>query len=545
MQLISTHANRFGRSVTAILAAAATLAIAGCQSGPVSNDTMGGGSNNAGGSGGTNVATSASTTPGGTGAGATKADSMTPVSDPSSGPMAGTGQYFPLGVKSGEVLLVEADGPKSAMLNHSATYNLKVTNLTDNAVHNIMLMSTNPDGFQVTSATPATTQPMDKGMGYALGDLGPKESKTVMITGMATKVGEVDTCYTVTYNPPTLCTMLQVTNPAIALKVDAPADSDICQPVAYTYTVTNTGSGTAHNVTLSEDLPDGLMTADGAKTVTNTIGDIPQGESRTYTSQIKASKVGPFTGSAMAKSDGDAAPAVSTMTTFHAPMLAVAVTGGQSDFVGKMVDYQIMVTNKGDAVAKNAMVQVGHPANGLGTVTSKDVDASGMVPLGDLAPGASKTVTAQATSTQGGTVTVMAMAKATCSPDASGSVDTMFNTISALLLETVDEVDPVKVGSNVVYDVKVTNQGSGPDNNVNVTATIPDGEEYVSTDGPTQPSVDGSTLTFPPIPSLSPKASATWKVTVKAVKAGDVQFKTTATADGVSPSEKGEGTKLY
>ncbi len=536
----STHTTRLGRSVSALLATAAALAIGGCQAGPVSNDTMGGGSNNTGGSGGSSVASSASTSPGGM-----KSDAGSGKTDTSGGMMGPTSQYFPMGVKSGEVLLVEADGPKTVRLNQSATYNVKVTNLTDNAVHNIMLMSTNPDGFQVTSAAPATTQPMDKGMGYAVGDLAAHESKTVMITGMATKPGMVDTCYTVSYNPPTLCTMLTVTNPAISLTVQAPADSDICQPVTYTYTVANTGTGTAHNVTLTEPLPDGLMTDAGSNTVNSNIGDIPQGESRNVTAMIKASKVGPFTGSAVAKADGEAAPAAQTMTTFHAPMLAVAVTGGPSDYVGKMVDYQITVTNKGDAVAKNAMVQIGHPQNGIGTVTSKDVDQSGMIPLGDLAPGASVTKTAQATSTQGGTVTVMAVAKATCATDQTASADTMFNTIPALLLETVDEVDPVKVGSNVVYDVKVTNQGSGPDNNVVVTATIPDGEEYVSTDGPTQPTVSGQTLTFPTIPSLATKSSATWKVSVKADKAQDVQFKTTASCDGAAPAEKTEPTKLY
>ncbi len=60
---------------------------------------------------------------------------------------------------------------------------------------------------------------------------------------------------------------------------------------------------------LTETLPDGLMTADGSKTVTNTIGDIPQGESRNFDAQLKASKVGPYDGSAVAKADGEAAPA--------------------------------------------------------------------------------------------------------------------------------------------------------------------------------------------------------------------------------------------
>ena len=57
-------------------------------------------------------------------------------------------------------------------------------------VKNVMISSTNPDGFQVTGVSGGpTTQPMDKGMGYAVGDLGPNETKTFMVNGMATKVG--------------------------------------------------------------------------------------------------------------------------------------------------------------------------------------------------------------------------------------------------------------------------------------------------------------------------------------------------------------------
>ena len=538
MQFTSTQVARLGRCTAAVLAAAATLALAGCQSGPVTNDTMGGGSNNSGGGGG--MATTATPTPAPT---PTGGGDMSNMKDNGSD-MTDTTQYFPMGVKSGEVLMLEAMGPKTIRMGKPATYQVKVTNLTDNAVHNIMLMSTNPDGFQVTGAEMATTQPMDKGMGYAVGDLGPKESKTVAISGMATKVGSVDTCYTVTYNPPTLCTMVMVTNPSIALAVQAQPDMDICKQATYTYTVTNTGSGTAHNVMVTEDLPDGLTTADGGKSVSDTIGDIPQGESRNFTAMLKATKTGPLNGTAKAMADGEAAPTAPTMTTVHAPMLDVAVTGGDAKYVGQNADFTIVVTNKGDAVAANTKVQIGHPAGSIGTVNADGVDSSGMVSLGDLAPKDSKTIKATATSTQGGNVTVVANAMGDCAPAVTGQAMTMFNTIPALLLETVDEHDPVTVGTNVVYDVKVTNQGSGPDNNVVVKAMIPDGEEYVSTDGPTQPTVDGMNLTFPTITTLAPKESATWKVTVKAAKAADVQFKTTASCDGTAPAEKTEPTKL-
>ena len=457
-----------------------------------------------------------------------------------------TTQYFPYGSKESAVLMVEAMGPKSIRVNRDAQYQMKVTNLTDATVKNVMIASTNPDGFQVTGAAGATTQPGDKGMlGYPVGDLGPKEAKTITMTGMGTKVGTVDTCYSVTFTPPTLCTMVQVTNPAVQLVVQAPADADICQPLTYTYTVTNTGTGTAHNVTVMEDLPAGLTTAaDGKSQVMANLQDIPQGQSRQTTAQLKAAKRGEYDGQAMAKVDGGDGPqAVATKTMVHAPELAVAVTGPDQQYVNTDAKYTITVTNKGDATSANTKLMVQHSTT-MGNLTMENVDPQGTVTLGDIAPNETKTVTATGQSAAGGAGTVVATASSPCAGEAKNQAMTTFNTIPALLLETVDEHDPVKVGGTVVYDVKVTNQGSGPDNHVAVKAIIPDGETYVSTDGVTQPTVDGQTLTFPVIDSLASKSSVTWKVSVTAAKAGDVQFKTIATCDGTAPAEKTEPTKL-
>ncbi len=521
MTFIPTISARLGRSTAAVIAAAAFAVLGGCQN------------------------ESNTTTPADNGG---KMASGQPMSQPSGdGTKFDTVRAFPTGDKASSVLLVEAMGPKTVRLNHDTSCDVKVTNLTDLEVKNVMLTSTSPDGFKMSGMTGGTGQPMaaDNGkMGVAVGDLGPKESKTVTITGTATKATSIDTCYSVSYNPPTLCTHIDVTNPAIQLAVVAPPDSDICKPVTYKYTVTNTGTGTAHNVMVEEQLPDGLMTADGKQMVSATIGDLAQGESKSTSVDLKASKTGAMPGQATAKSDGDAAPAVATATAFHAPMLTVGVTGPASDYVNHKVAYTVTVTNKGDATAANTKVLIGRSGTGDGVVSADNIDANGVVAVGDLAPGQSKTLSANAMSAAGGTVTVAAEATADCAAKVDATAQTMFNTIPALLLETVDEADPVTVGQNVIYDVKVTNQGSGPDNNVAVKAMIPDGETYVSTEGPTQPTVDGQTLTFPVIATLATKESTTWKVSVKAARAGDVQFKTTASCDGTAPAEKTEPTKL-
>ena len=524
MQTILNPFSRSPRSIAAILSAAGLAAVAGCH---------------AGGSSGTSMS---STQGGNTNSSAVMAPGATHVQQDNA--MFDTTRSFPTGDKSTSVLMVEAMGPSSIHMQHESNYQIKVTNLTNMPVRNVMISSTNPDGFQTTAVSNATTQPADGNhLSYAVGDLGPNELKTINITGMATKVGPVDTCYSVTYAPPTLCTMLQVTSPALTLDVQAPPDTDICKPVTYQYTVTNTGTGVAHNVMLQENLPDGLMTTDGKNNVMANLGDIPQGQNRVVTANLKAARTGSFTGQAMAKSDDENAQPANTVTAVHAPVLAVAVTGGATDYVGKNVPYQIVVTNKGDAPAENTKLQIG--SNGNGVVTADGVDSSGGLVIGELPPNGSKTINASATSNTGGNVTVVANAMADCAAPVSGTAQTMFNTIPAILLETVDEVDPVKVGDTVVYDIKVTNQGSGPDTNIKVTAVAPDGETYISTDGPTQPAVDGMNLTFPIIPSLAPKASVTWKVSLKAAKAGDVQFKTDASSDNLKGAEKIESTKLY
>ena len=522
----NTLSRRLGRPV-ACLAAAAAFAVAGmgCDNGPKPTSDTNGRTNS------TSVEAP---------------NTKTIAAD--SGSFDST-QYFPAGAKSGAVLSVEAMGPKTVRMNKDAQFQFKVTNLTDSPVRNVMLTSTNPDGFQVTGANGSTTQPADKNMmGYAVGDLKPNESKTMTVTGMATKVGMVDTCYVATYSPPTLCTMVQVTNPAVELMVQAPAEADLCQqPFTYTYTVKNTGSGAAHNVMVHEALPEGLMTEDGKNTVDANLGDIEQGGTQVATAKLKAARRGKYDGQAMVTTaGGEGAPAQATSTTVKAPALAVAVAGPPTASTGTQVKYTVTVNNTGDAPSGPVKLVLARSPQ-MGTVALDGADPStGAVTLDSIPAGGTATHDATGTSgaDAGGAGKLQATASSACAGQAMGDVTTTFAPTPALLLETVDEHDPVTVGAMAIYDIKVTNQSRGPDNNVAVTATIPDGEEFVSVEGPSQPSQAGNVLTFPVVPTLDAKGSVTWKVTVKVVKAGDVQFRTTAKCDGTAGSEKAEGTSL-
>jgi uncharacterized repeat protein (TIGR01451 family) len=207
------------------------------------------------------------------------------------------------------------------------------------------------------------------------------------------------------------------------------------------------------------------------------------------------------------------------------------------------VNYDVTVKNTGDAVARNPVVRID-------SATDSDAQTAaareGGQPLGEIAPGQSKTTRIVYHTHGEGDFKVNAIASDPCAGMAMAAGTTSITGIPALLLEANDHPDPVRVGENTTYTISVTNQGSAADHNIRLVATLPDGEQYVNSDGPTQVDVAGSTLTFAPLAAISPKQVATWHVEIKATKAADVRFKVEMSSDSFKePAVKMEQTRLY
>ena len=106
----------------------------------------------------------------------------------------------------------------------------------------------------------------------------------------------------------------------------------------------------------------------------------------------------------------------------------------------------------------------------------------------------------------------------------------MWKGVAGVLLEMVDDPDPVQVGESVKYTIRVTNQGFADIHNVGMTAQYSSEVDPVSSPVGT---VNGKTVKFPVIPVLEPKKVATYTVTAKGVKAGDHRTKAVLTCDEI------------
>ena len=120
--------------------------------------------------------------------------------------------------------------------------------------------------------------------------------------------------------------------------------------------------------------------------------------------------------------------------------------------------------------------------------------------------------------------------------------------LSALLMELVDLDDPVEVGADTAYEIRVTNTGSKTETNLQLICTVPDKMEFRGATGAANCRfrVQGKDIVFEPLPKLAPRADAIYRVNVRGVAPGDLRFRARITADGLTePVLKEESTKVY
>lgn len=474
------------------------------------------------------------------------------ASDQREGQPAENAMYYPTGRRESSDLEVQQIGPREVRVGQEYNSQLRVTNLTDQTLTGVVLRERVPEDFKLASEE--QTRDNEGQVRINVGDLGPRESKTIPMTGTPTRPGTLDTCLSAQYNPPALCTHVAVVAPAVQAVAEGPSQADVCQDLVYRYTISNTGTGTAHNVVFQENLPDGLQTTDGQRSFSINVGDLGQGQSKSVVAKLRAARPGQFTTRATVNSDAGQVETQQIATNVMAPRLQVTVSGPREEYLGQPLSYQVTVKNVGDAPAADTRVRLGATPGHVQFVNAEGAQGAQLASeregtgqsLGDIAPGESRTLTANFQAVEGGPVAVQATAQAHCAQDVSTSVNTNVRTITASTLVVTHDPDPVPVGANVTYHITVQNKGTAPDQNVQVTALIPQGEQFIRASGQTDATNDRQTVTFAPVATLPPKQSVVWEVIAKAVQPQEVQFRATMTSQSTPQgSVKIEPTKLF
>jgi uncharacterized repeat protein (TIGR01451 family) len=439
--------------------------------------------------------------------------------------------------------------PNEVGLNKSFNYTIKITNLTETKLTDIIITENLPANFKYMSSNPSAKTEESK-LIWNIDSLGPKEHKQFTVSGMATYTESLKYCTTVITPVIPACASVQVIQPELKLTKTAPAEALLCDLIPVRFVVTNSGTGSIENVKVTENLPAGLRTTDGKSELVFDAGTLGAGQSRQFTAELRATQTGTFVSSAVASSTtGLRVESAATTTSVGMPVLSINKTGPDHLYIGRPAAYEITITNKSDVPAKNTTLEDTIPDGVSGVKATAGAKLSGsklIWEFGTLEPNASKNVRVTYTPTQAGTIINSATASAYCAEAVTSTVRTSVTGIPALALEVVDVEDPVRVGSRATYVIRVENQGSATATNIRIACLLENNVQYVSSAGATASSQEGQTVRFFPLGSLAPKAQAAWRVIVEAVKPGDVRFKVILNADQLSrPVEETESTDIY
>lgn len=458
---------------------------------------------------------------------------------------------FPTGDEATSAVVLNKIAPVEAVAGAKFQYEIQVTNVSSLALDAVTVSESYPENLIVDGAEPRDSDTNPRTGTWMLGNLQPGQTKSIMVMGSPRAAGDITTCSKVAYESG-LCLTMPVVQPALELECMGPVTASLCDAIEYRYIVRNSGSGTATGVKLSGTLPEGMTTGTGGTRIDQTIGDLAGGKSREIVLKTKVSKAGKFQPSVMAQStNGLKTELISCATDVSAPELKLVGKAPKRAFGGRTVKYECTVTNSGTGVASNTVVRQTLPA---GTPIKKLFDGKQVGNaiewrLGDLAPNASKTLQLHATANKMGTLSTTMTADADCADEVKVGASTMVEGIAAILLEVIDEEDPIEVGSEITYLISVTNQGSADATGVKIACQIPANASYVSSSGATQaPAAAASSqaVSFTPLGKLAPQKTATWRVVVRGNSSADARFKVSMTSDQLtSPVDETEATNFY
>jgi len=454
---------------------------------------------------------------------------------------------FPTGDRATSPLLLEQIMPPEVRLGNPFDYEYRVTNTTGGVLQNVALLLESQSNLEVISATPSA-QMTDAGTLWPLGELAAGETRVVEVRARASEAGRASNCISVSYNN-LLCASVPVVDPDLTLAKRATQRALRCDMVELSYEVSNTGTGTAVGVVVRDQLPSG-MTVNGSRSISRQVGDLAAGESERFTVMADVSRTGDFSSMASAEADGGlSAESGEPTTTIVEPELEITSDCRDSQFINRDSTYTFEVANTGDGVSENTIVTASFPAAAeLRGMSEGGVDQPGRVQwmLGTMQPGETATVSVDLRSSVATNLTVEAEINGDCADPATAECTVEYEGIPAILVEVIDIADPVEVGQQTTYVITVTNQGTAPDRDIQIKATLPPTQEYVSDSGRTDGEISGREITFRPLASLAPGQEAEWRLITRATGEADSRLSVEVSSERFEePIRETESTNLY
>ncbi len=450
---------------------------------------------------------------------------------------------------------IEKRGPAHAMVGADVEYTITVINEGDADADQLEVVDLLPPGMQFVRSDPPGAVEGDR-VRWSLGSLAAGGSSALSVVLRATRPGRYDNCAQVLLGgrvQDESCVSTEVSSPQIQVSKIGPELAAVGQTVTYTITVTNPNPTPLTGVVVTDEIGEGLAHESGSQTVEAELGTVAPGETKQISIDLVGTAPGTHVNRVVVTADGGVQASAQTQTTFVQPTLQIDKTGPSLRYLNRPVEYTIVVQNPTQIPIPDVVVSdlVPPELRFQEATQGGRLDGNRVVwQLGTLAPGQTRQLVARFIARQeGARIENVAVATAAYGIRVEDRHLLEVRGIAGLLLEAVDLRDPLPLGEQGEYQIRVTNQGNAAANGVRITVFLPEGVELVDAQGPSQSqaSPDGRRVQFAPVNDLEPQMSLTYRIRVRAVTPGTKVLRIVLEADEpvlTGPVEEQEPTQV-
>ncbi|HLN28091.1 MAG TPA: hypothetical protein VK395_10110 [Gemmataceae bacterium] len=441
-------------------------------------------------------------------------------------------------------------GPPTIKLGQPVTFQIIIKNVSPIPVQQVVVRNRIPAGVTVQATEPKAFNDLNV-LTWDLGTLQPRQERRLDLQVLPEVKGDLTCQATVTFTG-TSTARIKVREPKLTLKASGPDKILLGDVATVTLTVNNPGDGSADHVKIKAGLSEGLEHTRG-HVVEFDLGNLGPNESRSVQLVCATKSGGTQTCEAKATAEANLKAEDTAAMEVILPRLDLTVTGPKLRYLDRKAVYVFKITNPGSAPASNVMINDQIP-DGFKFLAASDGGRHDFATrtvswfVGDLTPGQSREVNMEVLAINTGEHHHKANVTAARGLKSEAEVTTRVEGLPALLMELVDLDDPVEVGADTAYEIRITNTGSKTETNLQLICTIPEKMEFrgavAAANGRFR--LTGKELVFEPLPRLAPRADAIYRVNVRGIAPGDLRFRARITADGLTePVLKEESTKVY
>jgi uncharacterized repeat protein (TIGR01451 family) len=446
-------------------------------------------------------------------------------------------------------LSIRKIAPAEVQVNHAAVFTTHIKNVGKITAYGVKITDYVPRGARLESAHPEFIRTPTGAIQWELVTLEPGEEASVSMKVTPLTEGEIGSVATVSFA--TRASVRTVsTKPQLSIRQTFNKTALIGETVLVNIVVSNPGSGDATGIVVEADIPTELSHVAGNE-LEYQIGTLRPGQSKQLQLRLLAKTAGLIQNILTVRGKGQIENRSIEPMRIVAPALQVSLSGAAIRYLDRQTTYSVDVVNPGTASARNVEL-VAYLPKGLKFISTDhhgeydNTEHAVYWKLEELPPQIGDSVKLTAIAIEPGEQKVRLEGTADLGVRAQFEHVVRVESVPELEFSVKDTADPIELGSDTTYEIKVVNRGTRAATGVQIAVSFPQALKPIQGGGPSDVRIEGQIALFAPLQRLAPGAEAVFRVKAKAIAQGDNVIRVQISSDDkTTPVTKEESTRVY